>query len=173
MIVFEDLGVQRMTRRARPKQDESGRWVRNGAAAKSGLDAPILASSWGRIKQCGTNKALRAGKLCLTVPAHHTSQDCVACGHQDNADVCLEGHCDARSQPGQLGPLQGQRLQDFKLMMRMRPRLGLERPEVTPGESRVSRGTGNGATPLTQNQEPPATRLCVSGGRVHRNCRGC
>lgn len=81
LIVFEDLGVQRMTRRAKPKQDEHGRFLRNGAAAKSGLNAAILRSAWGRVKTLSTYKALRAGKLCLSVPAPHTSQECVQCGH--------------------------------------------------------------------------------------------
>ena len=180
MIVFEDLGVQRMTRRARPKQDASGRWMRNNAAAKSGLNAGILASSWGRIKQFSVYKALRAGKLCLDVPAHHTSQECAACGHthpenrttqalflcqrcghQDNADanaskvIARRGVDLVRS--GQY------RDKDRKRTMRLRPKqqLGPERSEVTPGESRVSHGTGNGAALLTQNQETHPTTLCV------------
>jgi putative transposase len=45
LFVFEALKVKNMTKRAKPKLDEQGRWVRNGAAAKSGLNKSILAST--------------------------------------------------------------------------------------------------------------------------------
>ena len=45
MLVFEDLGVQRMTRCAQAKQDMHGRIRCNGAAAKSGLNAVIPRSA--------------------------------------------------------------------------------------------------------------------------------
>lgn len=42
VIVFEALKTQRMTRRAKPVQDESGRYLPNQRKAKSGLNAAIL-----------------------------------------------------------------------------------------------------------------------------------
>ena len=36
VFVHEDLLVKNMTKRAKPKRDESGRYIKNGAAAKSG-----------------------------------------------------------------------------------------------------------------------------------------
>lgn len=180
LLVFEDLGVQRMTRRAKPKQGEQGRYLRNGARAKSGLNAAILRSSWGKVKEFSTYKALRAGKLCLSVPAQHTSQECAACGHihQDNRktqDLFVCQRCgrqdNADANASKVIAKRGVNLVRFgqykdkgrKRTMRMRPKvqLGLERPEATPGESRVSHGTGNSATLLTQNQETPATTPCV------------
>ena len=45
LFVFEALKVKHMTKKAKPKQDAQGRWIRNGAAAKSGLNKAILAST--------------------------------------------------------------------------------------------------------------------------------
>jgi putative transposase len=86
LYVFEALKVKNMTRRAKPKQDASGRWLRNGAGAKSGLNKAILASTWGKTKEFLSYKARRAGKLVIEVPAFYSSQECVHCGHthQDN-----------------------------------------------------------------------------------------
>jgi putative transposase len=86
LFVFEALKVKNMTRRAKPKQDESGRWIRNGAAAKSGLNKAILASTWGKTKEFLSYKARRGGKLVIEVPAFYSSQECAACGftHSDN-----------------------------------------------------------------------------------------
>ena len=47
LLVFEALGVQRMSKKPKPKQDANGRWLRNGARAKAGLNAGILRSAWG------------------------------------------------------------------------------------------------------------------------------
>jgi putative transposase len=81
LFVFEALKVQNMTKRAKPKQDENGRWIRNGAAAKSGLNKAILASTWGKTKEFLSYKARRSGKLVIEVPAFYSSQECAACGH--------------------------------------------------------------------------------------------
>ena len=81
LLVFEALGVQRMTRRPKAKQDEQGRWLKNNACAKAGLNRAILASAWGKTKEFSAYKAQRAGKLSLEVPAHHSSQECAVCGH--------------------------------------------------------------------------------------------
>jgi putative transposase len=179
LIVFEDLGVQRMTRRAKVKQDAQGRFLRNGAAAKSGLTAAILRSAWGRVKAFSTYKALRAGKLCLHVPAHHTSQDCAACGHrhpdnratqalflcqrcghQDNAD-----HNAARiiAQRGVDRILSGIQAEAPRRVMRLRAkgRVGVERSEVTPGEIAVRPYSANAPHGSDRSQETPATTPCV------------
>jgi len=41
-IVFEELEITNVSRRAKPKQDENGNYLPNGAAAKSGLNKSIL-----------------------------------------------------------------------------------------------------------------------------------
>ena len=81
LFVFEALKVANMTKRAKPKQDEQGHWIKNGAAAKSGLNKAILASTWGKTKEFLGYKARRSGKLAIEVPAFYSSQECAACGH--------------------------------------------------------------------------------------------
>ena len=38
LIVFEDLQTENLVKRAKPKQDENGKYLPNGASAKSGLN---------------------------------------------------------------------------------------------------------------------------------------
>jgi putative transposase len=81
VFVFEDLKVKNMTRRASPKKDDTGRYVRNGASAKSGLNKAILRSIWGQIVMFAKYKALHLEKLTISIPASGTSQECSECGH--------------------------------------------------------------------------------------------
>ncbi|ABM38471.1 RNA-guided endonuclease InsQ/TnpB family protein [Polaromonas naphthalenivorans] len=81
LIVFEDLKIQNMTRRPKAKQDNSGRWLRNGRAAKAGLNRSILSSAWGRIRVMTQYKAARRNVLVGFVRPHHSSQECSLCGH--------------------------------------------------------------------------------------------
>lgn len=50
VVVIENLQLKNMTRRAKAKQDEHGRWIKNGAAAKSGLIKAILNVALGRFE---------------------------------------------------------------------------------------------------------------------------
>lgn len=82
VFTFEDLQITNMTRRAKPKQDdETGQYLPNGAAAKSGLNRSILSSCWGNITLFTRYKAEREGKVSIKVPAHYSSQTCSNCGH--------------------------------------------------------------------------------------------
>jgi transposase len=98
-VHVEDLNVQGMTRSARGTISTPGRRVRQ----KAGLNRGILASGWGQMVERLEHKA--PGRVVRVNPAY-TSQTChackhiaaasresqsrfrcVACGHQDNADV--------------------------------------------------------------------------------------
>jgi len=81
MVVMEDLQVANMTRRPKAKVDSRGHHAPNGARAKAGLNKGILHSAWGQIKTYVQYKAPRNNVLFLTVPAHHSSQECAVCGH--------------------------------------------------------------------------------------------
>ena len=81
LIVFEDLKIQNMTRKSKPKQDNSGRWLRNGRSAKAGLNRSILSSAWGCIRVMTQYKAARRNVLVAFVCPHHSSQGCSLCGH--------------------------------------------------------------------------------------------
>ena len=89
-FVLEDLKVGNMSRRPKAVKDgRTGKWLRNGAKAKAGLNRKILASCWGRIDVFLRYKAARQNKLVGKVPAQNTSRGCSRCGHihADNRDA--------------------------------------------------------------------------------------
>ena len=96
VIILEDLNVAGMTRAAHGK----------GRRAKAGLNRSIQSSRWGRIREVLSYKCQLAGVTLVTVNPAFTSQtcpkcghvaagnresqavfQCVACGHEDNADI--------------------------------------------------------------------------------------
>ena len=107
VLVLEALKVKNMTARPKARQDARGRWLRNGAAQKAGLNRAILASCWGLIAMQLKYKAARRQALVIEVPAAGTSQRCSPCGHTDpgNRDaqrfVCqrcgFEAHADTNA----------------------------------------------------------------------------
>lgn len=79
-IVFEELAIANLSKRAKPKQDEHGMYLPNGAAAKSGLNTSILDAGWGQFQQIVMCKAECAGRTVLKVNPRYTSQVCSSCG---------------------------------------------------------------------------------------------
>ena len=78
VVVLEDLKVESMTKRVAPKQDEQGKYLPNGQAAKRGLNRAILGSVWGGLKTRLADKTTVV--LC---PPAYTSQRCSTCGHTE------------------------------------------------------------------------------------------
>ena len=91
LYVLEALKVKNMTASAKGSTEKPGKNVQQ----KAGLNRAILASGWGQIKVYTQYKALRAGKLCIEVPAHYSSQECSHCGftHPDNRRSQAEFVC--------------------------------------------------------------------------------
>jgi len=106
VIVFEDLGTSRMTRKSKPKKGQNGKWLKNNRRAKAGLNKSILDKGWHLLEIFTTYKAKKIGKVVFKVSAHYTSQECANChhihpnnrksqsrfqcencGHTDNADI--------------------------------------------------------------------------------------
>ena len=81
LLVFEDLNIRGMSARCKPKKDESGKYIRNGQAAKSGLSKAILDASWGELKQKVRAVSEKAGAIFIEVNPRHTSQTCNCCGY--------------------------------------------------------------------------------------------
>src|SRR5581483_12099156 len=79
-IVFEELDITNVSRRAKSKQDANGNYLPNGAAAKSGLNKSILDAGWGQFQQIVAHKAACAGRTVLKVSPRYTSQVCSSCG---------------------------------------------------------------------------------------------
>ncbi len=68
LYAFEDLKIQNMTRRPKAMQDEKGKWLKNGAKAKAGLNRVTLSFAWGQVVQYTEYKAIHAGKFVVKVP---------------------------------------------------------------------------------------------------------
>jgi putative transposase len=83
VIVHEDLKIQNMTRRPKPRLAGDGTYEPNGAAAKSGLNRSINDAGWGIFLRILAAKAESAGRVVIPVNPAHTSQRCsrVSCGH--------------------------------------------------------------------------------------------
>jgi putative transposase len=176
LFVFEALQVKNMTRAASGTVAEPGKRV----AQKRGLNRSILASAWGETKLFTKYKALAAGKLCIEVPPHHSSQECSACGHT-HADnrldqsrfVCQRcGHAEnadinaARviARRGVQAVVSGSyTLRQKKKVGSLRglhssaghDSLGPERSEAAPVETPVSRAAPRRSTLMSTKQEVP------------------
>jgi putative transposase len=88
-LVFEDLQIDTMTAAPAPKQDEQGKYVPNGAAAKGGLNKSILDAGWGAFVTLCNSKAEEAGCCVVKVAPHHTSQECSGCGCLARKDLSV------------------------------------------------------------------------------------
>ncbi|MEI8363116.1 MAG: transposase [Betaproteobacteria bacterium] len=180
LYVFEALKVKNMTKKPKPKQDAQGKYIRNGATAKSGLNKSILASTWGQTKTYLQYKACRQGKLVIEVSPFYSSQECAACGHvhQDNRVsqaefVCLScgntDHADHNAAKvialrGVKQLLAGKCIQKEKKRCRItRSKVGAEGSKLvaemqsTLSETEVSRMGGNTPTLWSLTLETPAT----------------
>ena len=80
VIAFEDLQIDNLLKRPKPKQDEDGTYLPNGAAAKAGLNKSISDAGWGQFIQYCTYKAAWAGRTVVQVDPKYTSQICSGCG---------------------------------------------------------------------------------------------
>ena len=81
-----------MTASPAPKQDEQGKYVRNGAAAKGGLNKSILDAGWGAFVTMCRHKAEEAGGTVVKVAPHGTSQTCSGCGCIVQKDLSVRWH---------------------------------------------------------------------------------
>lgn len=107
-VVIEDLNVKGMMKAPAPKpsEEQEGHFLPNGRKAKRGLARSMADIAMGQIRQFLTAKAGMYGRTLETVPAAYTSQTChqcghvhkgnrqtqarfkcVACGHEDHADI--------------------------------------------------------------------------------------
>jgi putative transposase len=93
MIVFEDIRMANLTRRPKPKQDETtGQYLPNGAAAKGGLNTSMLDAGWGAFVGMCICKAAWAGRTLVKVNPQFTSQMCSGCGQVRKKDLSERWH---------------------------------------------------------------------------------
>jgi putative transposase len=92
-IVFEDLSMHHMVRRPLARQDENGKYLPNGAAAKGGLNKSILDAGWASFIELVKHKAEYAGVTVSEVDPYKTSQICSACGEEgEHKDLSVRTH---------------------------------------------------------------------------------
>lgn len=80
VIGLEDLNIKGMKARCKPRWDEEqGRYVRNGQAAKSGLNKAISDAAWYSLELKLIHQAKKLGNWVVKVPAQRSSQECSQC----------------------------------------------------------------------------------------------
>ena len=96
-VAMEDLDVQAMTRRPKPRPDPNrpGQYLHNGAKVKAGLNRSILSNNWGHLMKRLKDKMDANGGKLVVVPAAYTSQTCHKCGHvaSENRDSQADFKC--------------------------------------------------------------------------------
>jgi len=178
LIVFENLKVKNMSAAPKAKQyPNTGKWLKNGAAQKAGLNKAILASCWGSIDIQVHYKADRLNTLVLKIPAAYSSQECSHCGHihpdnrHEQVFVCkrcgFASHADTNASCVIAG--RGIRLvRDQKVVAKRKKRVGFRKKNVqqkilietktgressgVPDEGRVRRRGGSGRTVATPSE---------------------
>ena len=91
-LFHEDLKIKNMIRKPKPKQDDDGTYIPNGASAKAGLNKSIADAGWGQFLNLLKYKAVETGKTLLAVPPHYTSQECSACGNMVKKSLSVRTH---------------------------------------------------------------------------------
>ncbi|HPZ08567.1 MAG TPA: transposase [Candidatus Eremiobacteraeota bacterium] len=92
IIIYEDLNIQGLKRRPKPKQDEGGKYLPNGASAKSGLNKSISDVSWGKFFEILKYKALVRGRTLKAIDPKYTSQICSQCGSMVEKSLSMRTH---------------------------------------------------------------------------------
>ena len=86
VIIFEDLNVRGMMKRCKPKQDDKGRYLKNGQSAKSGLNKVIADAAWGELKLKTKAVAEKLGLIFTEVNPRFSSQECNCCGYVSSSN---------------------------------------------------------------------------------------
>ncbi len=81
LVVHENLHIDNMVRRPKPRPTANGGHAPNGAGAKTGLNRSIRDAGWGQLIAMITYKAEEAGRCVIAVEPHNTSRTCAHCGH--------------------------------------------------------------------------------------------
>ena len=81
-IIFEALNVKGMMARCKPKRcPETGRYLKNGQAAKRSLNRVIADAAWGELKLKTKAVAAKLGLIVAEVDPKFSSQQCSCCGY--------------------------------------------------------------------------------------------
>lgn len=87
VIAFEDLNIQGMMKRCKPKLDkETGKYLKNGQKAKAGLNKAIADASWYSLRLKTQYLASKLGNHVVAVNPRCTSQECSVCHYVSPAN---------------------------------------------------------------------------------------
>ena len=148
ITVFEDLNIRGMMSRCKPNiSPETGKYIKNGQAAKSALNKAISDASWYSLRQKTLHQAAKLGNLIIEVDPKYTSQECPECHHisSGNRDkekfVCEEcGHSDDADTNGAINQAyRGQKKLGTDSLRVVSPKVTLKEAAATPQASSVSR----------------------------------
>ncbi len=82
LIGFEDLNISGMKARCKPIVDpKTGKYQKNGQAAKSQLNKAISDAAWYSLRKKTEYQAAKIGNRVITVAPTYTSQKCLCCGY--------------------------------------------------------------------------------------------
>jgi putative transposase len=80
-LIHEDLQIRNMLRRPKPKQDEHGTYLPNGACRVKGLHLSISDAAWGTFLNIVRYKVKEQGKHVIPVNPRNSTQECL-CGQR-------------------------------------------------------------------------------------------
>lgn len=83
VLVFEDLNIKGLLKKCQPKQDETGKYLKNGRSAKKALSRLIADASWGELKLKVQSVAEKLGLYFVEVDPKNSSRQCSKCGYID------------------------------------------------------------------------------------------
>jgi putative transposase len=87
VVVMENLKLKNMSKRAKPVFcEKTQKWLRNNAAAKSGLNKALLGVGLYKLEEFINYKAYKQNKVVFKINPMNTSRECAVCGytHSDN-----------------------------------------------------------------------------------------
>ena len=92
IICHEKLNIHNMSRRPKPIQDKTGKFLPNRASIKAGLNKSINDAGWYKFLLYLKYKAFEQGKQVIAVRPHYTSQKCSACGEIVKKTLSVRTH---------------------------------------------------------------------------------
>ena len=99
VLVFENLKIKNLLKKCQPKQDEDGKYLKNGREAKKALSRLIADCAWGKLKLKIKSVAEKLGLYFVEVDPKNSSRQCSKCGYIDKNNrkgerfLCLNNSC--------------------------------------------------------------------------------
>ena len=83
VLIFESLNIKGLLKKCQPKQDENGKYLKNGREAKKALSRLIADCAWGELKLKIKSVADKLGLHFVEVDPKNSSRQCRKCGYID------------------------------------------------------------------------------------------